>query len=354
MIGSVRVDEFSAAVMAPANDHSTCPAAGTSHLTARFLAKRPCRALYLKAKETMMKGLMLGTAMALVLGSSVAAQDLFRSEMDPLAITASDFIGMRVYAAEAAVDADEYAGVQEGWNDIGEINDVILSRDGRVDAVLVDIGGFLGIGERQVALGMENIRFVSDSATADAANDYFLVINADRTMLEAAPEYMRPDTLGAEGSTGVDAAATDGTTTAPMTEETAAGDKATTAPATGDATTNDTGTAMNDGTTTGGGRMIDGYSAIDTAGITAEQLRGVRLYGPNDEDVGEISDIVLDDAGMPAQVIVDVGGFLGIGARPVAIEMSQLQMMQATEGGQMRAYVQMTQSELEQLPAVDM
>ena len=65
-----------------------------------------------------------------------------------------------------AVDADEYAGVQDGWNDIGEINDVILTRDGKVHAALVDIGGFLGLGERQVALGMENIRFVSDSATA--------------------------------------------------------------------------------------------------------------------------------------------------------------------------------------------
>jgi PRC-barrel domain len=302
----------------------------------------------------MMKGFMLGTAMALVLGTSVAAQELFRTEMDPVSITASDFIGMRVYAAEAAVDAEEYTGVQEGWNDIGEINDVILSRDGQVDAVLVDIGGFLGIGERQVALGMENIRFVSDSATADATNDYFVVINADRTMLEGAPEYVRPGMMEAEGSTGVDAAASDGTTTAPMTEGTAAGDTATTAPATDDTTTAETGTEMNDGTTTGGGRTIEGYSAIDTAGLTVEQLQGVRLYGPNDEDVGEISDIVLDDAGVPAQVIVDVGGFLGIGARPVAIEMSQLQIMQATDGGQMRAYVQMTQRELEQLPAVDM
>ena len=75
--------------------------------------------------------------------------------------------GQRVYAAEVAVDADEYAGVQDGWNDIGEINDVILTRDGKVHAALVDIGGFLGLGERQVALGMENIRFVSDSATAE-------------------------------------------------------------------------------------------------------------------------------------------------------------------------------------------
>lgn len=59
-----------------------------------------------------MQNLMLGTALALITGASASAQELFRTEMDPVAITASDFIGKRVYAAEASIDADEYAGVQ--------------------------------------------------------------------------------------------------------------------------------------------------------------------------------------------------------------------------------------------------
>ena len=255
-----------------------------------------------------MKNLMLGTAMALVLGTSASAQELFRTEMDPIAIAASDFIGKRVYAAEVAVDSDEYAGVQEGWNDIGEINDVILTRDGKVDAVLVDIGGFLGMGERQVALGMENIRFVSDSATAEDVNDFFLVVSADRAILEGAPEYMRNSAMPA---------ATDGA----MAESAMA---------------------------------ADGYAAIDTGSITSEQLMGARVYGMNDEDLGEISDLVLDDKGTPAQVIVDVGGFLGLGEKPVAIDMSKLQILKAAEGGALRAYVQMTKDQLETLPAVEM
>jgi sporulation protein YlmC with PRC-barrel domain len=264
----------------------------------------------------MMKNLMLGTAMALVLGTAASAQDLFRTEMDPIAIAASDFIGKRVYAAETAIDSDEYAGVQQGWNDIGEINDVILTRDGKIDAVLVDIGGFLGMGERQVALGMENIRFVSDSATAEDLSDFFLVVSADRTTLESAPEYMR--------------------TSAMMTSSTEVAD-ATTADETAD-----------------GARAVDGYASVESGSITLEQLMGVRVYGPNDEDVGEISDLVLDAKGTPAQVIVDVGGFLGMGEKPVAIDVTELQFLQANEGGMFRAYIRMTQDQLETLPTAKM
>lgn len=276
-----------------------------------------------------MKKLMLGTAMAVIFASGATAQDLFRAEIDPVAITASEFIGKRVYAAEATVEAGEYAGVQDGWNDIGEINDVILTRDGRVDAVLVDIGGFLGMGERQVAVGMENIRFVSDSATAEDLNDFFLVMQADRAILEAAPEY-----LG-------------GAVTPVPAEDTAAVDgDGMAAPAVGnDAEVAATDTAPADGT-----RMVEGYAAVDPAGVTAEQLIGVRLYGPADEDLGAISDIVLDENGRAAKVIVDVGGFLGIGAKPVAIDMRDMQLMQATDGDTLRGYVPMTQDELKNLP----
>jgi PRC-barrel domain len=292
--------------------------------------------------ENIMKKLMLGTAMAAVLGSAATAQDMFRTKVDPVTITASDFIGKRVYASEAAVDADEYAGVQTGWNDIGEINDVILTRDGAVDAVLIDIGGFLGMGERQVALGMENVRFVADSATPEDVNDFFLVINADRTILEGAPDYMQTGAMSADT-----AAAADDTTNIPVVDE-ALGATETDPEAVAPDATAEAGPA--DGTM----MTVDGYTAVDTAGISAEQLQGVRVYGPNDEDLGEIAEFVLDDAGAPAQVIVDVGGFLGIGEKPVAIDVTALQMMQETDGDTLRAYVQMTRQELESLPAAAM
>jgi sporulation protein YlmC with PRC-barrel domain len=292
-----------------------------------------------------MRNLMLGTAIAVVFGASASAQDMFRTEMDPIAITASDFIGKRVYAAEAAIDADEYAGVQEGWNDIGEINDVVMTRDGKIDAVLVDIGGFLGMGERQVALGMESIRFVSDGATAEDLNDYFLVITADRATLEGAPDFVR---TGAMPTTMTDPTAT--ATDDPAKTNIPAVDEATGAADTDVATT----APAADGTMTKDGKMVEGYAAVDLTGLTTDQLIGVRVYGPNDEDVGEISQVVLDANGAPAQAIIDVGGFLGIGEKPVAIEMTSVQILQATDGGMLRIYVPMTQDQLEAMPAAAM
>lgn len=286
--------------------------------------------------------------MALVCAGTASAQEMFRAQMGADQITASDFIGMRVYSAESAIDAQEYAGVQQGWNDIGEINDVVLNRDGRIDAVLVDIGGFLGMGERQVAVGIESIRFVADSATADAADDFFLVINADRSTLEGAPAYLNGGMASAgradATSDGTGALATDTDATGNVVDD-----------STGDAVANTTGDigAGTDGTVgTSGTLAREGYAGIDASGITGDQLRGVRVYGPNDEDLGEISDIVLTDAGAPARVIIDVGGFLGIGEKPVEIEMARLQIMQATAGGRYRAYLQMTQEELESMPTV--
>ena len=285
-----------------------------------------------------MNKLLLGSAIALVFGAPAVAQDLFRTDMDPVAITASDFIGKRVYAAEAAFDANEYAGVQDGWNDIGEINDVVITRDGKVDSVLLDIGGFLGMGERQVAVSMESIRFVADSATAADANDFFLVVNADRTLLEGAPEFMRTGAMPADATQNADTAVAPDATAADGTTATAATDPAVTQPAA-------------DGAGVDGAVMMDGFAAIEPDGITSEQLMGTRVYGPNQEDLGEISNLVLDANGAPSQVIVDVGGFLGMGEKPVAIDVTALQMMQATDNGKIRAYVQMTQEQLESMPA---
>ena len=104
-----------------------------------------------------MKALLITTALAAGFALPAIAQDAaspFQAEAAGPSISASDVIGARIYVTEASIDADAYAGVQEGWEDIGEVHDIILGRDGTVDAVLVDIGGFLGIGERRHRPGL--------------------------------------------------------------------------------------------------------------------------------------------------------------------------------------------------------
>ena len=61
-----------------------------------------------------MKRLMISTALATLVATAAMAQDNpFRAESDPLEIHASEFIGKRVYASEAAVEGNAFNGIQD-------------------------------------------------------------------------------------------------------------------------------------------------------------------------------------------------------------------------------------------------
>lgn len=288
-----------------------------------------------------MKKFMLTTAILAGLSGVAYAQDtaatgMFRASPDAMELRASTFIGMRVYATEASIDAAEYKGMQDGWDDIGEINDVILSRDGNVDAVLVDIGGFLGMGERQVAVSMDAIKFVSDTATGDAPDDFFLVMTAARSDLEAAPDYMMGDS----------AMATDGavaTDTTVATGDTVAASDTTTDPAAVAPTTQD-GTMR-------APLARDGYMAAEVEYLTAEKLTGAKVYDANDEVIGEVGELVLTPEGQVSQTIIDVGGFLGIGEKPVALNLTDVDILRNEAGDDVRVYLTKTKAELEAMPS---
>ncbi len=56
----------------------------------------------------------------------------------------------------------------------------------------------------------------------------------------------------------------------------------------------------------------------------ASKLVGVDIYGPDNKKVGDVTEVVFDKAGMIETVTVGVGGFLGIGAKDVAIPFGQI------------------------------
>ena len=280
-----------------------------------------------------MKPMYLTTALAACLALPALAQDAaspFQTEAAGPSISASDVIGSRVYVSEAEIDADAYNGVQQGWNDIGEVNDIIMGRDGTVDAVLVDIGGFLGIGERQVAVDMSALKIVQDDATD--ADDWFLVLRTDRAALDAAPAWV------VTGAAPKAETATDkgGLENVPAVNE-----------ALGDQPTTD-GAASSTGMT-----LPEGYAPVERTQVTAEKLTGANVRDSTDASIAEVSDLVLNSEGQVTDVVLDVGGFLGIGARTVAIPMDRLTVAQ-TDSGSVRLWVDMTKEELEARPEYKM
>lgn len=71
------------------------------------------------------------------------------------AYLASDLIGMSVHDADGGR--------------LGEISDMTLARDGRVGAVVISVGGFLGVGERHVAVPFGEIAWIEDARAAVAS-----------------------------------------------------------------------------------------------------------------------------------------------------------------------------------------
>lgn len=71
---------------------------------------------------------------------------------------------------------------------IADINDFVLTDDGKIDAVIVDFGGFLGIGTKQVALAFEGLNFVGDQN-----GNRYLVVDVTKEQLDAQPAYNKDD-----------------------------------------------------------------------------------------------------------------------------------------------------------------
>lgn len=67
---------------------------------------------------------------------------------------------------------------------IGEVEELVIDADGRVLAAIVGVGGFLGMGERDVA-----VNYRAFQMTRDANGKPRLVVNVDKAALEKAPEY---------------------------------------------------------------------------------------------------------------------------------------------------------------------
>ena len=54
---------------------------------------------------------------------------------------------------------------------IGKVSDIILNKDGKVDAVVVDVGSFLGMGGKRVAVPLSDIKSDHNRLTLDRTKE---------------------------------------------------------------------------------------------------------------------------------------------------------------------------------------
>lgn len=67
---------------------------------------------------------------------------------------------------------------------IGDINDLLIKKDGKVAAVVIGVGGYLGFNERNAAISFSSLKL-----TRDANNNPVVHVNVTKDQLKAAPEW---------------------------------------------------------------------------------------------------------------------------------------------------------------------
>lgn len=134
-------------------------------------------------------------------GTSASGSATYLTEQAENQISVNDFMGQAIYTADN--------------QSIGDINDLLVQNDGGVVAAVVGVGGFLGIGEKNVAIPFDKITITREggegqTSTEQAADaDIRLTTTETADSLRNAPEFR---TLEDQASDANTAATTEGTT----------------------------------------------------------------------------------------------------------------------------------------------
>ncbi|MFN3844899.1 MAG: PRC-barrel domain-containing protein [Paracoccaceae bacterium] len=226
--------------------------------------------------------------------------------------------GTDAYAAQNADGSNNMRMMNRAdldqMENIGKVNDIVLSNDGQVRAVIIDVGGFLGMGAREVAVTMDQVTFASDSESRD---QIYVMVKTGAEMLQDSPAYDRTSM-------------------------------------TGDDTTNRTqGTAQqgnNRTAFTAPQMQREGYNQVQVSEVSSDMLVGKSVYGVNDNSVGTIDNLILDDKGAITNVIIDFGGFLGMGTSQVSVGFDELTILANDGRADVRVYVDATKEQIQAQP----
>lgn len=128
---------------------------------------------------------LYASVIALTAAAAPVTAEMMNDEGD--LIRSRDITGGTVYAATDAERENwlgwgSYDSVGENWRDIGEIEDLVLGKDGQMIAVVAEVGGFLDIADKHVMISLEDVSLVP----ADD-EEYALVTNKTEEELEALP-----------------------------------------------------------------------------------------------------------------------------------------------------------------------
>lgn len=278
----------------------------------------------------MLRKLLATTAVATIISTAAMAQQTPApapaDTAAPAETPAKEVQPANGFLATNIIGENVYNGTGDDAQNIGDVNDIVIGSDGTLQQLVVGVGGFLGVGEKNVAVDYKQ------ASWAEKNGDRWIVVETSKEALQQLPDFDRkvydPDAPNSASTAPAENTAMAPSTSTPTADKPAATDSTTTA-------------AIDKST----------LQPFDTATATSNDLTGTTVYGADDTNLGEISNVVMDGDKVDS-VVIDVGGFLGIGEKPVAVGMDNLAFM-TDKDGKKYLYTTFTKDQLEAQPAYD-
>ncbi len=304
-----------------------------------------------------MKHLVTTTAIASLLAGAALAQETTTVTATEMAspdaaqigensLLGSQMMGIRVFAApQGAGDVAPSMSSAElaEYQPLGQISDIVIGRDGEMQGIVIaleevpvepgegyatsDAGPVGTEGVRfgsEVLVGAEYLSFVTDDT---APNIWWAVLGMSAEEIAQAQPIDRSAMATPAGIDGTMATGTMG--------------------ATGTTATNPALWRGNRTAWTAPAVTRDGYLPVPTSEVSAENLQGATVYDATGDRIGNVGEIVLgQDPSEVGYVVLDIGGFLGIGGRNVAIGLDEMTILRTEGWDEIQVHVDATEDAL--------
>jgi len=256
-------------------------------------------------------GLLIGSVVTMLAVTHPAlAQDSTAAPATKPAATSTD---ASTNLGVMAVDAGKLIGedvVDANGKTVGEIESVIVDTGGKVTSVVLDVSGWLE-SEKRVSVPWKDLK-------ADADGNIHTSLTKESAKAAGAYAYSADDNRGKVLNETGQVYAADGAqepSTASMTQN---------------------------------GKATDNATQNADGSFNASKVVGLSVVNNANDSIGKISEVLLDQSGKVSGVVVDVGGFLGIGTHPVKLGWNQVKLL--NKDGSLQAVVNMDKNALKQMP----
>lgn len=96
--------------------------------------------------------------------------------------------------------------------------------------------------------------------------------------------------------------------------------------------------------------VAEGHSEVDPNTIETSEVEGAPVASREGDEIANVSEVLMTEDGSIEGIVVNVGGVLGIGSKPVEVPFDEVTLQTNDRDGEMSVIIPMSEQELEDMP----